>query len=118
MRKNVSSLDIAMIKDVLSQRHVLNFFRLQLHSEDIRFEVRRSIFDKIEIDCRYYNRELDYQDKYSFVVDLNDRMSCDVSVILEGLYSGNDLYMLLQLERILDNQIDVAIQKSADCKNT
>lgn len=118
MRKNVSSLDIAMIKDVLSQQHVLNFFRLQLHSEDIRFEVRRSIFDKIEIDCRYYNQELDYQDKYSFVVDLNDRISCNVSVILEGLYSGNDLYMLLQLERILDNQIDVAMQKSADCKNT
>ena len=118
MRKNVSSLDIAMIKDVLSHQHVLNFFRLQLHSEDIRFEVRRSIFDKIEIDCRYYNQELDYQDKYSFVVDLNDRMSCDVSVILEGLYSGNDLYMLLQLERILENQIDVAMHKSADCKNT
>lgn len=118
MRKNVSSLDITMIKDVLSQQHVLDFFRLQLHSEDIRFEVLRSIFDKIEIDCRYYNQELDYQDKYSFVVDLNDRISCNVSVILEGLYSGNDLYMLLQLERILDNQIDVAMQKSADCKNT
>lgn len=118
MRKNVSSLDITMIKDVLSQQHVLDFFRLQLHSEDIRFEVRRSIFDKIEIDCRYYNQELDYQDKYSFVVDLNDRISCNVSVILEGLYSGNDLYMLLQLQRILDNQIDVAMQKSADCKNT
>ena len=40
MRKNVSSLDIAMIKDVLSQQHVLDFFKLQLHSEDIRFEVR------------------------------------------------------------------------------
>lgn len=118
MRKNVSSLDVAMIKDVLSQQHVLNFFRLQLHSEDIRFEVRRSIFDKIEIDCRYYNQELDYQDKYSFVVDLNDRISCNVSVILEGLYSGNDLYMLLQLQRILENQIDVAMHKSADCKNT
>ena len=118
MRKNVSSLDITMIKDVLSQQHVLDFFPLQLHSEDIRFEVRRSIFDKIEIDCRYYNQELDYQDKYSFVVDLNDRISCNVSVILEGLYSGNDLYMLLQLQRILDNQIDVAMQKSADCKNT
>lgn len=117
MRKNVSSPDIVMIKDVLSQQHVLDFFRLQLHSEDIRFRVGRSPFDRIEIDC-YYNQELDYQDKYSFVVDLNDRISCNVSVILEGLYSGNDLYMLLQLERILDNQIDVAMQKSADCKNT
>lgn len=118
MRKNVSSPDIVMVRDVVSQQHVLDFFKLQLHSEDIRFEVRRSIFDKIEIDCRYYNRELDYQDKYSFIVDLNYRSSCNVSVILEGLYSGNDLYMLLQLERILDNQIDVAMQKSADCKNT
>lgn len=118
MRKNLSSLDIEMIKDVLSQRHVLEFFKLQLHSEDIRFEVRRSIFDKIEIDCRYYNQELDYQDKYSFVVDLNDRISCNVSIILEGLYNGNDLYMLLQLQRILENQIDVAMHKSADCKNT
>lgn len=118
MRKNLSSLDIEMIKDVLSQQHVLEFFKLQLHSEDIRFRVGRSPFDRIEIDCCYYNRELDYQDKYSFIVDLNDRISCNVSVILEGLYSGNDLYMLLQLERILDNQIDVAMQKSADCKNT
>lgn len=118
MRKNVSSLDISMIKDVLSQQHVLDFFKLQLHSEDIRFEVRRSIFDKIEIDCCYYNRELDYQDKYSFVADLNDQSSCDVSMILEGLYDGNDLYMLLQLQRILENQIDAAMHKSADCKNT
>ena len=118
MRKNLSSLDIEMIKDVLSQQHVLEFFKLQLHSEDIRFEVRRSIFDKIEIDCRYYNQELDYQDKYSFVVDLNDRISCNVSIILEGLYNDNDLYMLLQLQRILENQIDVAMHKSADCKNT
>lgn len=114
MRKNVSSQDITMIKDVLSQQHVLDFFKLQLHSEDIRFEVRRSIFDKIEIDCCYYDRELDYQDKYSFVVDLNDRSSCNVSVILEGLYNGNDLYMLLQLQRILENQIDVAMQKSKE----
>lgn len=118
MRKNVSSLDIAMVRDVVSKQHVLDFFKLQLHSEDIRFEVRRSIFDKIEIDCCYYNRELDYQDKYSFVVDLNDRVSCNVSVILEGLYNGNDLYTLLQLQRILENQIDVAMHKSADCKNT
>lgn len=118
MRKNVSSLDMAMVRDVVSQQHVLDFFRLQLHSEDIRFRVGRSPFDRIEIDCCYYDRELDYQDKYRFVVDLNDRSSCNVSVILEGLYSGNDLYMLLQLERILDNQIDVAMQKSADCKNT
>lgn len=118
MRKNVSSLDITMIKDVLSKQHVLDFFKLQLHSEDIRFEVHRSIFDKIEIDCCYYNRELDYQDKYSFVVDLNDQSSCDVSIILEGLYNGNDLYTLLQLQRILENQIDVAMHKSANCKNT
>lgn len=118
MRKNVSNLDITMIKDVLSQQHVLNFFRLQLHSEDIRFRVSRSPFDRIEIDCCCHNRELDYQDKYSFVVDLNDQSSCDVSIILEGLYNGKDLYMLLQLQRILENQIDVAMQKSADCKNT
>lgn len=118
MRKNVSSLDIEMIKDVLSQHHVLEFFRLQLHSEDIRFRVSRSPFDRIEIDCRYYDREMDYQKTYNFVVDLNDRVSCDVSVILDGLYDGNDLYMLLQLQRILDNQIDVAMQKSADCKDT
>lgn len=118
MRKNLSSLDIEMIKDVLSQQHVLEFFKLQLHSEDIRFRVSRSPFDRIEIDCHYYDREIDYQKTYSFIVNLNDRISCNVSVILEGLYSGNDLYMLLQLERILDNQIDVAMQKSADCKNT
>ena len=118
MRKNVSSLDIAMVRDVVSQQHVLDFFKLQLHSEDIRFRVGRSPFDRIEIDCCYYNRELDYQDKYSFVVDLNDQSSCEVSVILEGLYDGNDLYMLLQLQRILENQIDVAMQKSADRKNT
>lgn len=114
MRKNVSSLDIVMIKDVLSQQHVLDFFRLQLYSEDIRFRVGRSPFDRIEIDCRYYDRELDYQKTYNFIVDLKDRKVCDVSVILDGLYDGNDLYTILQLERILENQIDVAMQKSVD----
>ena len=111
MRKNVSITDIAMIKNVLSQQHVLDFFRLQLHSEDVRFEVRRSIFEKIEIGCRYYDREIDTRHTYKFVVDLNDRVMCDVSVILEGAYSGNDLYTILQLERILDNQIDVAMRR-------
>lgn len=114
MRKNVSSLDIAMVRDVVSQQHVLDFFRSQLNSEDVRFRVGRSVFDLIEIDCRYYNRGLGYQDKYSFVVDLNDRSSCNVSVILEGLYNGDDLHMLLQLQRMLENQIDVAMQKSVD----
>lgn len=114
MRRNVSSLDIVMIKDVLSQQHVLDFFRLQLHSEDIRFRVGRSPFDRIEIDCHYHDREMDYQKTYNFIVNLNDRSSCDVSVILDGLYDGNDLYMLLQLQRILENQIDDAMQKSKD----
>lgn len=114
MRKNVSSLDMAMVRDVVSQQHVLDFFKLQLHSEDIRFRVSRAPFDRIEIDCHYYDREMDYQKTCNFVVDLNDRVSCDVSVILDGLYDGNDLYMLLQLQRILDNQIDVAMQKSKE----
>lgn len=105
MRKNVSVLDIAMIKEIVSQKHVVDFFKSWLDSNNVEFYASKAIFDTIEIKCRYYNQELDCLEEYKFIADISDRSKCKVSVILEGLYSSEKINVLLQFTRLLENQI-------------
>ena len=105
MNKNVFIEDVTMIKEILSQKHIVDFFKSWLNSNDVELRVTRSTFDRIEIKCRYYNQKFDYHGDYKFIVDLCDRSKCEVSVLLEGLYSSDEIDSLLQLTRLLTNQI-------------
>lgn len=105
MRKNVSIKDVEMVREIVSQKHVVDFFKSWLDSNNVEFHVTKAIFDKIEIKCRYYDQNLECQKEYTFIVDLGDRSKCKVSVILEGLYSSEEIDALLQSTRLLTNQI-------------
>ena len=105
MRKNVSIKDVEMVREIVSQKHVVDFFKSWLDSNNVEFHVTRSIFDKIEIKCRYYDQNLECQKEYTFIVDLDDRSKCKVSVILEGLYQSEEIDILLQFTRLFENQI-------------
>lgn len=105
MHRNVSAKDVRMIKELVSQKNVVDFFKSWLNSNDVEFHVTKEIFDKIEVRCRYYNQKFDYHDDYKFIVDLCDRSKCEVSVLLEGLYSSDEIDALLQFTRLLMNQI-------------
>ena len=105
MRKNASVKDIATIREIVSQKQVIDFFKSWLNVDHVEFRVSRAIFDTIEIKCRYYDQKLDCQEEYKFIVDIGDRSKCKVSVILEGLYSSDEIDSLLQFTRLLTNQI-------------
>lgn len=105
MRKNVSVKDIATIREIVSQKQVIDFFKSWLNVDHVEFRVSRAIFDTIEIKCRYYNQKFDYRDEYIFIVDLKDRSNCKVSALLEGSYSSDEIDSLLQFTRLLTNQI-------------
>ena len=105
MHRNVSAKDVVMIKEIVSQKHVIDFFKSWLNSNSVEFHVTKEIFDKIEVRCRYYNQKFEYHDDYKFIVDLCDRSKCEVSVLLEGLYSSDEIDTLLQFTRLLTNQI-------------
>lgn len=105
MRKNVSIKDVVMIKEIVAQKHVVDFFKSWLDSNSVSFKVTKAIFDTIEIKCRYYDQNLECQKEYVFIVDLCDRSKCKVSVILEGLYSSEEIDVLLQFTRLFENQI-------------
>ena len=105
MRKNVSVKDIATIKEIVSQKQVIDFFKSWLDSDNVSFSVSKAIFDTIEIRCRYYNQKLECQEEYKFIADLGDRSNCKVSALLEGLYSSDEIDSLLQFTRLLMNQI-------------
>ena len=105
MRKNVSIKDVEMVREIVSQKHVVDFFKSWLDSNNVEFHVTRAIFDTIEIKCRYYDQNLECQKEYTFIVDLGDRSKCKVSVILEGLYQSEEIDILLQFTRLFENQI-------------
>ena len=105
MHRNVSAKDVVMIKEIVSQKNVLDFFKSWLNSNDVSFHVTKEIFDKIEVRCRYYNQKFEYHDDYKFIVDCCDRSKCEVSVLLEGLYSSDEIDALLQFTRLLKSQI-------------
>ena len=105
MRKNVSIKDVAMVREIVAQKHFVDFFKSWLDSSNVSFSVSKAIFDTIEIKCRYYNQKLECQEEYKFIADLGDRNDCKVSVILEGLYSSEEIDVLLQFTRLLTNQI-------------
>lgn len=105
MRKNVSIKDVEIIKEIVEQKQVVDFFKSWLDLINVDFYVTKSLFDTVEVKCRYCNQKVDYQDKYIFIVDLKDRSNCKVSALLEGLYSSDDIDSLLQFTRLLTNQI-------------
>lgn len=105
MHRNVSAKDVVMIKEIVSQKHVIDFFKSWLDLINVDFYVTKSLFDTVEVRCRYYNQKFDYRDKYIFIVDLKDRSNCKVSALLEGLYSSDEIDSLLQFTRLLTNQI-------------
>ena len=111
MNKKITMQDLQKIRDAISQEYVLDFFRTELHSDGVRFDIARSIGDLVNITC-HYRHELDYREHLTFVVRFNEHNRCEVSLNLEGLYTGNEMYTLLHLSRILDNTIDIALQKS------
>lgn len=105
MRKNVSIKDVAMVREIVAQKHIVDFFKSWLDSNNVSFNVTKAIFDTIEIKCRYYNQKLECQEEYTFIADLGDRSDCKVSVILEGLYQSEEIDILLQFTRLFTNQI-------------
>ena len=105
MRKNVSVTDVELIREIVAQKQVVDFFKSRLDSSNVDFHVTKSLFDTVEIKCRYYNQKTDCQEEYVFIVDLSDRSNCKVSVLLEGLYSSDEIDALLQFTRLLTNQI-------------
>lgn len=105
MRKNVSIEDVAMVREIVSQKQVIDFFKSWLNVDHVEFRVSKEIFDTIEIKCRYYNQKLECQEEYKFIADIGDRSSCKVSALLEGLYSSDEIDSLLQFTRLLTNQI-------------
>lgn len=105
MHKNVSAKDVEMIREIVEQKHVVDFFKSWLDSSNISFRVTRSSFDTVEVKCRYYDQKSERQEEYAFIADLSDRSNCKVSVILEGLYSSEEIDALLQFTRLLTNQI-------------
>lgn len=105
MHKNVSAKDVEMIREIVEQKHVVDFFKSWLDSSNVSFRVTKSLFDTVEVKCRYYDQKSECQGEYAFIVDLSDRSNCKVSVILEGLYSSEEIDALLQFTRLLTNQI-------------
>ena len=105
MRKNVSAKDVEIIKEIVEQKQVVDFFKSWLDLINVDFYVTKSLFDTVEVKCRYYNQKFDYRDEYIFIVDLKDRSNCKVSALLEGLYSSDEIDSLLEFTRLLTNQI-------------
>lgn len=106
MHKNVSMKDVELIREIVTQKNVLDFFKYWLESNDVSFFVTKAPLDMIEIKCKYLNQKIDLYEEYKFMLKLNYRDRSEVSVLLEGLYSSDEIDILLQSTRMLMNQID------------
>lgn len=68
--------------------------------------------DSIEVKLQVKNEE-DFQSyEIECLVRLNDSLrACDVSVYLHDVYTHNELYEILMIQSLLENQIQVYLSK-------
>jgi len=109
---NLNLKKFQIVKDVADREEFLKLCKMYVgYDKVLEVEVSRGFTDSVQVRIRVID-ENDCSSIISLVANVFDNLKrCDVSAHLDGLYSHNDLYEILMIQALLENQIEVYLSK-------
>ena len=110
---NLNLKKFQIVQEVADHGEFLKLCKMFVgYDKSLTVEVSRGFADSIVARLRISNKDNSFLKEIVLVVNIfNDPIRCDVSARLDGLYSHNELYEILQVSDLLENQIEVYLSK-------
>lgn len=109
---NLNLKKLQIVKDVVNREEFLKMCKPFVgYDKSLEVKVSRGFTDSVQVRIRVTDED-DRSSIISLVARVFDNLKrCDVSAHLDGLYSHNELYKLLMIQSMLENQIEVYLSK-------
>lgn len=110
---NLNLKKFQIVKDAADREEFLNLCKMFVgYDKSLDVEVSRGFTDSTIVKLRILNKDNSFLKEIILVANIsNDLIRCDVSARLDGLYSHNEMYEILQVSDSLENQIEVYLSK-------
>ena len=110
---NLDLTKFQIVKDVADREEFLKLCKVFVgYDKLLSVEVSRGAMDSIEVKLQVKNEEDLQSYEIECLARINDDLRiCDVSVYLNSVYTHNELYEILMIQSLLENQIEVHLSK-------
>lgn len=110
---NLNLKKFQIVKEVADREEFLELCKMYVgYDKLITAEVSQGFANMIVVKLQIVKEDRSFSYEHSLVANVFDNLKrCDVSVQLDGLYSHNNLYEILMIQLLLENQIEVYLSK-------
>lgn len=108
---NMDLTKLQIVKDVADREEFLNLCKPFVgYDKLLNVDVSRGFTDEIVVKLMITNEDEMFSREIECLARINDKF-CDVSVSLNDVYTHNELYEILMIQSLLENQIEVHLSK-------
>ena len=110
---NLDLTKFQIVKDVADREEFLNLCKAFVgYDKLLTVDVSRGFTDEIVVKLEIKNEDEMFSSEIECLARINDDFRiCDVSVHLNSVYTHNELYEILMIQSLLENQIQVYLSK-------
>lgn len=110
---NIDLTKLQIVKDVADREEFLNLCKTFVgYDKLLNVDVSRGFTDEIVVKLKITNEDEMFSREIECLARINDKFKfCDVSVSLNDVYTHNELYEILMIQSLLENQIQVYLSR-------
>lgn len=110
---NIDLTKLQIVKDVADLEEFLKLCKTFVgYDKLLTVDVSRGFTDEIVVRLEIKNEDEMFSHEIKCLARINDKFSiCDVSVSLNDVYTHNELYEILMIQSLLENQIQVRLSE-------
>ena len=110
---NLNLAKFQIVKDVVDREEFLKLCKAFVgYDKLLTVDVSRGFTDEIVVNLKIKNENEMLSHDIKCLACINDNLRvCDVSVSLHDVYTYNELYEILMIQSLLENQIQVYLSK-------
>lgn len=113
MSTNLDLKKFQIVKDVADREEFLKLCKPFVgYDKSLTVDVSRGFTDSIVVKLKIKNEDEMFSHEIKCLARINDTLRvCDVSVHLQDVFTHNELYEILMIQSLLENQIEVYLSK-------
>ena len=113
---NLDLTKFQIVKDVADREEFLTLCKAFVgYDKLLTVDVSRGFTDEIVVNLKIKNEDEMFSHEIKCLARINDNLRiCDVSVYLNSVYTHNELYEILMIQSLFENQIQVYLSKLHD----
>ena len=110
---NLDLTKFQIVKDVADREEFLKLCNAFVgYDKLLTVDVSRGFTDEIVVNLKIKNENEMFSHEIKCLARINDKFRiCDVTVSLHDVYTHNELYEILMIQSLLENQIQVYLSK-------